>query len=110
MTIKKKEQILEPYRFVAELVRGKRAVLAAYAANEKKNAHSENLLLLANLYGNEKEETEARRQAESKRNADAKDYKMPNDIARSICDYYYEHLSVYRFHERLEERAVFVES
>ena len=78
-------------------------LLEQYTANEKKNAHSENLLLLANLYGNEKEKMEARRQAESKRNADAKDYRMPDDVAWSINRYYYKHLTVDRLYGRLEK-------
>ena len=80
-----------------------KTLLAAYTANEKKNAHSENLLLLANLYGNEEEKREALRQAESKRNVDEGDYRMPDDVARSINDYYYEHLIMDRLYGRLEE-------
>jgi hypothetical protein len=82
-----------------------KSLLKQYSANEKKNAHSENLLLLANLFGNEEEKREALLQAESKRNMDAKDYRMPDAIAWSINDYYYKHLIVDRLYGRLEEWA-----
>ena len=69
------------------------SILRQYKYNESINAHSENLLLLANHFGTEEEQREALRQAESKRDVDARDYQMPRYLAESINAYYYKHLT-----------------
>tara|TARA_R110000822_G_scaffold24160_1_gene73935 strand:+ start:1023 stop:1295 length:273 start_codon:yes stop_codon:yes gene_type:complete len=70
-------------------------LLEAYRENEEINAHSENLLLLANLFGTPEEVIHCERRAKAHRSCDGPSYEVPAHVASSVN----------RYHKKLRNRA-----